>query len=91
MTAISTHDLRSSRIHADWRQHEPQTDSVLFDKSPFKAANYGRNIKQCLHVDDANTSARTEQCTMHTPLLRGKVTNKYRDYKVKIQKKKKKC
>ena len=26
---------------------------------------------------------------MHTPLLRGKVTNKYRDYKVKIQKKKK--
>ena len=25
---------------------------------------------------------------MHTPLLRGKVTNKYRDYKVKIQKKK---
>ena len=26
---------------------------------------------------------------MHTTLLRGKVTNKYRDYKVKIQKKKK--
>ena len=26
---------------------------------------------------------------MHTPLLRGKVTNKYRDYEVKIQKKKK--
>lgn len=39
-------------------------------------------------MDDANTSARTEKCTMHTPLLRGKVTNKYRNYKVKIQKKK---
>jgi hypothetical protein len=40
-------------------------------------------------MDDANTSARTDQCTTHTPLLRGKVTKKYRNYKAKIQKKKK--